>query len=143
MLHFVHLRSWDIETSPVGKELKRLGIAHRFLITPINLRYRSRIELLFRIYPTLFFKMFVIAVKSLMLSQPRPDAIVVSSDVEALVFGVIRILTRRHTLIVFQTLIITQRKTKIANALYLTYYRLIMSIIDLGASRQELCAHSA
>lgn len=143
MLHFVHLRSWNIETSPIAKELKRLGIAHRFLIAPVNLRYRSRIELLLRIYPILFCKVLVVAVQSLMFSRPRPDAVVVSSDVEALVFGAIRILTRRRTLIVFQTLIITQRKSRIANALYLAYYGLIMATIDLGIchARAELSTY--
>lgn len=143
MLHFVHLRPWNIETSPVGEELKRLGIAHRFLIAPVNLRYRSRIELLLRIYPTLLFKMLVVAIQSLISSQPRPDAVLVSSDVEALVFGAIRTLTRRRTLIVFQTLIITQRKSRIANALYLAYYRFIMAAIDLGIchARAELSTY--
>ncbi len=144
MLHFVHLRSWNIETSPFGEELKRLGTAHRFLITPVNLRYHSRIELLLRIYPVLFYRMLAIAIRSLILSRPRPDAVVVSSDVEALVFCAIRTLTRRRTLVVFQTLIVTQRKSRIANMLYLAYYRLIMAAIDIGIchARAELSAYA-
>ena len=144
MLHFLHLGAWDIEASPFGKELKRLGIAHRFFITPVNLRYRSIAGLLLRIYPQLILRTLGSAMRSLAFSQPRPTAVIVSSDIQALIFGALRTILRRPTLVVFQTLIVTPRGSPMANALYMAYWRLIMATIDVGIchSRAELASYA-
>ncbi len=132
MLHFTHLYRWDIEASPFGRELQRLGVAYRFLATPMSLRYRSRAALALRVYPQLLRRALASATRSLAFSRPCPAAVVVSSDVEALVFGAVRSLLRRRTLVVLGTLIVTPRGSALGNALYLAYWRLIMATIDLG-----------
>ena len=138
MLHLLHLGQWDIAKSPIGQELRRLRIEHRFLGSPVSLRYKSKAELFLRIYPVLAWVTFRSAVQSLLLSRPAPDAVIVSSDVEALVFGTVRILLRRRTLIVFQTLIITPRGSRFANALYMRYWALLLAVIDLGICHSRL-----
>jgi glycosyltransferase involved in cell wall biosynthesis len=56
----------------------------------------------------------------------------VRSDIEAIIFGAMRALFRTRTLIVFETLIVTPRRTPFADALYQRYFRLILSLIDVG-----------
>lgn len=132
MLHILHLGQWDIATSPIGQELLRLGVPHRFLGSPVSLRYRSKAELFLRIYPVLAWVTLRAAVQSLAFSRPPPTAVLVSSDIEALLFGLVRRVLRRRTLIVLQTLIITPRASPFGNALYMRYWALILGLIDLG-----------
>ena len=145
LLHFVHLRAWDIAASPLGAELRRLGVAHRFLIAPVNLRYRRRIALLLKIYPTLLWRVLGLAWESLGPGRAAPDAVVVSSDIEALVFGGMRRLLRRRTRVVFQTLIVTRRGSAAADFLYMAYWRLIVRAIDLAIchARSEVLTYRA
>ena len=132
MLHFFPRFASGFEDTPFAAELRRLGVAHRFFGAGINFRYRSRFELLFRVYPRLFWFALRSAVQSLLLARPSPSAAVIGTDVEALVFGLIRLLCFRRTLIVFETLIITPRRAPLANALYQRYFGLILSVIDVA-----------
>lgn len=145
LLDFLHLRSWDIAASPIGQELKRLGVAHRFLVAPVKLVYRRRAELLLLVYPRLLIATVNAAVRSLGPRQVPPSAVIVSSDIEALVFAAIRTLMRRRTLIVFQTLIITPRASRFGNMLYFAYWKLIMLAIDVGIchARSEIESYTA
>ena len=143
MLHFVHLRPWDIANSPIGQELKRLGVPHQFLGTPVNLRYRWRMELFLRIYPLLAVRLLAAAWASMWSARSSPSAVLVSSDIEAVMFGLIRSALRRPTLIVLQTLIITPRSSRWANLAYMAYWRLILGLIDVGVchARSEIAEY--
>ena len=138
MLHILHLGQWGIAKSPIGHELRRMGVPHRFFGAPVSLRYRSKVELALRIYPALAWVTLRAAVQSLAFSRPAPTAVLVSSDVEALVFGLVRRVLRRRTLIVFQTLIITPRRSRLLNALYMRYWGLLLSLIDLGVCHSQI-----
>ena len=143
MLHFVHLRPWDIATSPIGQELRRLGVPHQFLGTPVNLRYRWRVELFLRVYPLLVVRLLATALRSMWSARSSPKAVLVSSDIEAIVFGLVRSMLRRPTLIVFQTLIVTPRSSRWANLAYMAYWRLILGLIDIGVchARSEIVGY--
>ena len=132
MLHFFPRFASGFEDTPFAEELRRLGVAHRFFGAGINFRYRSRLGLVFSVYPRLFWFALWSAVQSLLLARPSPTAAVIGTDVEALVFGLIRLLCFRQTLIVFETLIITPRRSPIADALYQRYFGLILSLIDVA-----------
>jgi glycosyltransferase involved in cell wall biosynthesis len=110
----------------------------------VTLRYRSAAGLLFSVYPRLFLFALRGAVQSLLLSRPAPDAALIGTDVEALVFGLARLLLRRRTLIVFETFIVTPRKARLADAIYRRYFALIASLVDVAIchSRAE-AAHYA
>jgi glycosyltransferase involved in cell wall biosynthesis len=84
------------------------------------------------VYPRLAWFAAQDAVRSLIRSRPRPTAAIIGSDVEALVFGLLRRLLRLDTLIVFQSLIITPRRTLVARALSRGYFAVIVRVIDLG-----------
>ena len=144
MLHLSHLHAWDIEGSPFGAELRRLGVAHRFLPTPVNMRYRSVAGLLLRVYPNLVRRTLATAIASLLRGRPAPDAMVVSSDIEALIYGTLRTVLRRRTLVVLPTLIVTPRRAPLLNAIYMAYWRLVMATIDLGIchARAELATYA-
>lgn len=69
--------------------------------------------------------------RSLILSKPYPDTVVVSSSIEALIFGFFRMLLLRRTPdIVWLGFIFTSRKSKLINRIRSTYIRFIFSIID-------------
>lgn len=127
LLHFFP-RANGVEATPFGAELRRLGVRHRFFGGLVNLRYRSRLGLLFGAYPRLAWFALRRAVPSLLFSRPAPDAAIVGSDVEALVFGCLRALFRRRTLLVFHTLLISDNRGR----LYRLYYALILSLVDLA-----------
>ncbi len=145
MLHFLHVRTWDIEHSFFGQELERSGQAYRFIKAPANLRYQTMAGLILRVYPRLIWQLVGAALRSLAWSRPVPDVVVVSSDLEALIFGLVRTLLRSRTRIVFQTLIITPRRNRVLNALYLAGWRLILAVTDLGIchARAEVAAYAA
>jgi glycosyltransferase involved in cell wall biosynthesis len=142
VLHLSHLHAWDIESSPYGAELRRLGVAHRFIATPVNMRYRSLAGLLLRVYPTLIRRTLGTAFASLWRAPPQ--AMVVSSDIEALIYGTLRTLLRRRTLVVLPTLIVTPRRQKLLNAIYMAYWRRVFAAIDLGIchARAELAGNA-
>src|SRR5207248_5998537 len=101
MIHFVFTASWKMEDTPFGAELRRLKVPHIFFCEDVSLQYYSFSSLLFRIYPKLAWFAFKTSIRSMILSRPSPTAIVVSSEVEALVFGVIRKIFRKRSLVIF------------------------------------------
>ena len=135
MLHFFPHYAEDVTNTPFAAELRRLQVPHRFFSAEIRLRYKTMFGLLFSVYPRLTWLALRSAIRSLALSHPRPTAVIVCTDVEALVFGILRRILRLSTLIVFETLIITH-----TNLVFRRYYRLILSLIDIGIchSRNEV-----
>ncbi len=144
MLHFFPHYAKDVSAYPFAIELRRLQVEHRFFDAHVPRRYKTIWGLLLWVYPPSIWSALRCAVWSLLLSRPRPTAVIIESDIEALVFGVLRRILRLQTLIVFQTLIITPRRSSIANALYQHYFALILSLVDIGIchSRAEI-AHYA
>ena len=132
MLHFFPRFASGFEDTPFAGELRALGVPHRFFGGHISFRYRSKFGLLFAVYPRLFWFALRAAVRSLLLARPAPAAAIIGTDVEALVFGFIRLICRRRTLIVFETLIITPRRSPLADAFYQRYFGLILSLIDVA-----------
>ena len=130
-----------MESSGFAQELRRLGVAYRFINAPVNLRYQSRAGLVFRVYPRLIARVTAAAWRSL---RAGPDVVVVSSDIEALIFGLMRRVLRPGTRIVFQTLIVTPRRSALFNTIYLLIWRLILAVTDLGIchARAEVAAYA-
>ncbi len=128
MLHFFPHYAADVTNTPFAAELRRLQVPHRFFSAKINLQYKTVFGLLFSVYPRLTWLALRSAVRSLVLSSPKPAAVIVNTDVEALVFGILRHILRLPTLIVFETVIITRYK----NPVFRRYYGLIFSMVDIG-----------
>lgn len=137
MFHFFPRFAKDVQDSPFAVELRRLAVPHRLFARELNRHYASRIGLLFRVYPMLLFCAGRMAVRSLLLSQPRPRVVVISSDVEALVFGVVRALFARRTQIVFETFIATDRGSVWARRLHHWYYGIALWFVDVAICHSE------
>jgi glycosyltransferase involved in cell wall biosynthesis len=132
MLHLFPRFTDDFDSTPYAAELRRLGIPYRLFGRGVTLRYRSAAGLLLSVYPRLLLFALRGAVQSLLLSRPVPDAAIIGTDVEALVFGLTRLLLRRRTLIVFETFIVTPRKARFADTLYRRYFALIAALVDIA-----------
>jgi glycosyltransferase involved in cell wall biosynthesis len=132
MLHLFPRFTDDFDSTPYAAELRRLGVPYRLFGRGVSLRYRSAAGLLFSVYPRLFLFALRGALQSLLLSRPAPGAAIIGTDVEALIFGLLRLLLRRRTLIVFETFIVTPRKARLADALYRRYFAFIAARVDIA-----------
>ncbi len=116
----------------MAEALAAQGVAVRIFSDEISLRYTTKLELALRVYPRLAWFAVRSAVSSLILARPPPDAVVVGTDVEALVAGLLRRIVRPRCRLVFETMIVTPRRSPRLDALYQRYYRLILSLTDLA-----------
>lgn len=131
MIHFFPTFSKTAESSPFGKELAALGIDHRIFAGEVIFRYRHRIWLLLLGWPKLAAFALKSAIRSLLLSKPYPDAVVVGSHIEALIFSLIRaLLFKRKPAIVLLGFILTTRRSTLINTLRMIYFRLVFSVVD-------------
>ena len=125
MLHFFPHYAKDVTNTPFAAELRRMGVPHPFFSAEISLRYQTAFGLIFSVYPRLFFLALRSAIRSLLLSHPRPAAVVVGTDVEALVFGSLRRILRLSTSVVFETVIITRYGTRFFKSITELFFPLL------------------
>jgi glycosyltransferase involved in cell wall biosynthesis len=131
MLHFFPTFGNEVSDSPFAQELRGLGVQHRLFAHEVIFRYRSRLWLLFFGWPKLAAFATRSAVQSLLLSEPKPTAVVVGSHFEVLAFGALRGLgISRGTKIILLGFIFTQRRSAWANRLRLAYFRAIFKLAD-------------
>jgi glycosyltransferase involved in cell wall biosynthesis len=138
MLHFFPHYAKDVSDHPFAQELRRLKVPHLFFGGGVDRGYKTVFGLLFGVYRRLIGFALRSAVRSLLLSRPRPAAAVVGTDIEALIFGAVRWLFRLRTLIVLETLIVTPRRSGLANALHKRYFRLVLSLTDIGVCHSRI-----
>ncbi|WP_428492746.1 glycosyltransferase [Rhodopila sp.] len=132
MLHFFPHYANDVSEHPFAVELRRCQVPHRFFASVVDRTYTTLAERLFVAYPRMIWVALGSAIRSLLLSRPRPVAAVVGSDIEALIFGLIRMLLRLRTIVVFETLIIAPRRSRRLTALAHGYFGFILSLIDVA-----------
>ena len=138
MIHFFPASGKSEANSPFGDELVRLGVEHRFFGYPVNMRYRTRAGLLFRVYPRLFWANARAAIRSFVLSTPRPDVVVVGTDILALIVGTLGSFLRRRPLIVFQSLILTPKKSAFARMIQRAVYTIVLNMADLAICHSRI-----
>ena len=132
MLHFFPHYADDVSGTPFAAELRRCQIPHRFFATAVDRTYKTSAGRLFVVYPRMIWVAVCSAIRSLLLSRPRPVAAVVGSDIEALIFGSLRMLFRLRTIVVFETLIIAPRRSRATRVIAQSYFRFILSVIDVA-----------
>lgn len=132
MFHFFPRFSRDVHTTPFAIELRRLGVPHELFAEELSLHYGTRAGLLFRVYPKLFLSAARAALRSLILSRIKPDVVVIKSDVEAIVFGLFRLLVSRRTRIVFETFIAAGRGSPFKRRLQHLHYSLVLNFVDVA-----------
>ena len=145
MIHFFPTFSNDASNSPLAHELAASGVEHRLLADKLTLQYRSRAWLLLVGWPKVLLHALRSAWRSLVKSTPRPDVVVLSTDIEVLVFGAVRALTQATTRartprIVLAGFIFTGRTNRILMALRMLYFRCVFALADtvICHSRFEL-----
>lgn len=144
MIHFFPTFSRDAANSPYGEGLRRLGIPFRIIAGDVPFTYRSRLRLVLVCIPNLALFAVRAAVQSLLLSRPRPDIVVLGSDIEVAVFAVVRAVSFRRTRIVLGSFIFTRRGKPFVDFVRLALFRVILAATDsvVVHSRLEMAEYS-
>jgi glycosyltransferase involved in cell wall biosynthesis len=133
MLHFFPTFSPDAANSEYGRALGRIGVPHRIFSNHVAIGYRNRLHLLFVIIPRFAAAALRSAIKSLLFSQPKPTNVILGTDVEILIFALVRFLTgRRSTRIILSSFIFTNRTARWKNALRRAYFRMVLSQVAIA-----------
>ncbi|GGY55105.1 glycosyltransferase family 4 protein [Pseudoduganella albidiflava] len=130
MIHFFPTYTKDGTRSPFALGLKELGVDYRLFADDVRFRYHSRLKLLFVGWPKLAWFALRAGIRSLVTSRTNPEAVVLGSDIEVLIFAPLRALFSRRTQIVLLGFILTPRQHPLLNRLRLLYFRFVMSFVD-------------
>jgi glycosyltransferase involved in cell wall biosynthesis len=126
LLHVFPRFSRDAANSPYGDHLRATGANVRIIASDVSQAYPSRWQLLAFGYPKLVWSALRCAWASLYARQ-SPDAVLISSDVEALVFALVRGLPgAAKPAIFFMPFIFTERASSRLNTARLAYYRFVL-----------------
>ena len=130
MIHFFVTFSDDATNSPFAHALRDQGVPHRLFSGKVLLRYQRRIWLLLVGLPRLLRFALRSAWRSLVRATPRPDAVVLGSHLEALVFALSAWLLRRHTRVYLLGFIFTRRSNPWLDALRRRYFGRLFRALD-------------
>ena len=127
LIHFFPIFSKAAEHSALGEELRKQGVEHQIIAGEVRLSYKRRIWLFFLGLPKLAWFAAKSAIKSLVFGKPRPQVVVLGSDIEVLIFAFIRLLFgRTSTKIVLSGFIFTERDSRFLNAARRWYYQFVL-----------------
>jgi glycosyltransferase involved in cell wall biosynthesis len=119
--------------------MRESGLPHRFFSDYVRLHYRTRAELIFLRYPQLAWFALRSGIASLLLSRPRPKILLLNSDIEVVVFGILRaLLFRRSTGIILTSFIHTNRQSAWRNALRKLYFRWVLGFTERAVVHSRL-----
>ena len=140
MIHFFPRFSLAAADTPFGDALRGIGVEHRIFSIAPSRNHRYRWQLLLIGYPTLAWRSLRAAAGSLLERRgTAPDAVVISSDIEALVFALVRLLPwASKPRIFFVPFIFTARASGIANRLRAAYYRLVLRCVSCAICHSAL-----
>lgn len=126
MIHFFAIFSKNARQTELGMALQRIGVEHDIFSDRINLAYKHRFKHLFVNLPRLAIFSAKMSYASL-TSRTKPRYAVLGSDIEILMYALVRAVTRRDTRIVMSSFIFTQRKSPFENAVRRHYYDLVLA----------------
>ena len=133
MIYFFPMFSRHAGDTPYGEALRSIGVAHRIYSDKISFQYRTAFGLILVCIPQLVRFALRNAWISFVRDRPAPDAVVLSSDVEALIFAAARFVTgKRVARIVVTPFIYTTRSRRWANVLRRAYYGFVLRHVDLA-----------
>jgi glycosyltransferase involved in cell wall biosynthesis len=139
LIHFFPIFSNDPSGSPFAQELAKAGVVHRLFGQAVKFEYQTRPGLILLGWPRMILFACRSAWRSLLRSTPHPDAVVVGSHFEVVVFGLVRLsLPRRYRpSIALLGFIYTSRPNLIARRLRELYFRFVFRLAD------RIICHSA
>jgi hypothetical protein len=116
------------DDSPTGEALRKIGVPYRIFELLAPQHYRHRFQILLAGYPKLIMAAFRVARQSLLgPREQRPQAVLLGSDIEVLVFALVRLWpSAAKPRFFFMPFIYTERASSGLNALRLAYYRFVM-----------------
>jgi len=136
ILHYITRTSRKAKDWPFAKTLSALTPEFKIFADEVNTNYKSKIELLFVVYP----KMFIFAIKmafSSLTAKQYPDIVLLESDVEILSYCIVRkILLKPYVQICYSCFIFTGSSSSTLGWLKRKYYKLILSSV------QKVIVHS-
>jgi len=138
LIHFFPTFSREAAATPYGEALRQSGVPHCIFAGEVSFSYRTRTGLLLRCIPHLAWFAARSAVRSLLLTRPAPDVVVLGSDIEIIIFALARALTRRRTRIVLNSFIYTARGASWVNRLRRIYFRFVLSQSDVAVVHSQL-----
>lgn len=139
VIHFFPTWSRDAENTPFGDALRQIGEPYRIFGADLSFRYRSRVKLVLVYLPLLALSAIRSAIASMVKSRPAPNAVVLGSDIQILVFAAARLLWgRRGTRIVLGSFIFTARSKPWVNRIRRAYYRLVLRCTDIAIVHSRL-----
>lgn len=119
------------ENTPFWAELKKICPSARIFGGVVRFHFDSRIKIVTEGYPRLICYAIRSAMRSMVLSAKRPSVAVVQSDVEVIVFSLVKaLLGRKSPRVVFSTFIYTERRSPIYRWVRHFYYNLIVLMCD-------------
>lgn len=141
LIHFFPIFSNDASRSPLALELTALGVPYKMFSSEVKLRYKTRMGLVFRGWPKLAWFALKSSFRSFVLSETRPTAVILGSDIEVIIFALMRALTNsRNTEIVYLGFILTARRNHLVNRMRELYFKAIFLFVDkiISHSKFEL-----
>lgn len=140
MIHFFPRFSKTAEDTPFGQSLREIGVEHRIFGTAVSQEYKYRFQLLLIGYPRLAWTALAVAIKSLLITRQQPPrAVVISSDVEVLVFALVRLLPfAARAQIILIPFIFTERRSPTVNWARLLYYRFVLRFVSCAVCHSTL-----
>lgn len=139
LIHFFPIFSNDASRSPLAMELSTLGVPYCMFSSEVKLHYKTRLGLVLRGWPKLAWFALKGSFRSLVLSKTRPTAVILGSDIEVIIFALMRALTRSSdTKIVYLGFILTARPNRIINKMREAYFRFVFSFVDKIISHSKL-----
>jgi glycosyltransferase involved in cell wall biosynthesis len=138
VIHFFPIFSRAAAETEFGAALRRIGVPHRIFAGEVRFNYRSRLELLLVCIPRLALFALGAAVRSLFLARPFPDSVVLGSDVEVVVFALLRALRLRRARIVLGSFIYTTRAASWQNRLRQAFFGFVLARTDLVVVHSRL-----
>ncbi|MDR1727494.1 MAG: glycosyltransferase [Acidobacteriota bacterium] len=136
MIHFICHYALDSDFRPT---LRRMGVRHKIFLKEIKMNYRYRLMLAMNRMPKLFLFAMVHSFRSCVLSRPAPDFAIISSDMEAVAYILIKhLFFRSKTKIVFNSFIFTKSHGGFIDRGKYIFFCLIFKFIDLAIVHSRL-----
>lgn len=131
MIHFFTKFTNSPEDSPLGRALRLSPIPNVLFGSFVRQSYRNRLEFLFSFLPRCAGDAVKCAFRSLVAARPHPDAVILTSDIEVLVFAALRLVLPYKPRIVLLGFIFTQRGDRWINAIRRRYFDLMLRRVSV------------
>lgn len=141
MVHLFTKFTATPEDMPLGRALAAAPVPNVLFGSHVRRSYRGRLGFVFGFLPRLVWDAVRSAGRSLILARPRPDVVVLNSDIEVLVFAALRLfLPRPRPVFVLLGFIYTERADPVLNALRRRYFGFVLGRVGrvICHSRREV-----